>query len=248
MTRNALCTDYWRLLDHLEDAVRGEFRETHSDPPPLAHKVTEVIPEPVAPTAQRISTPARETPPLSDSSPFFLPEICRRCGMAMLSKRPVTGKGGEHPVLVVVLDPPSSSAEKGGVPLVSEEEEFARKWVAAIGLNDPDDVYFTNVIKCRPPGNRPPFPDESANCLQYLDRELDALKPRLLLAAGETAGKLVTGVDAPLSVLRKTTHRYRDIFTVVTWPPSLVLYDERLKRPVWEDLKILKGALDGPIR
>jgi DNA polymerase len=241
MRLKKLYTDYWQLLDHLEDAVRGEFRETHPEAPPF--------PEPVSAPAPEITTAVRGTEilPLTESAPFFLPDICRRCGISLIKKRPVAGRGSDNPKLVVVLDPPSAAAEKAGIPLVPEEEEFVIKWVGAIGLDYKKDVYLTNVIKCRPPGNRPPFPDESSCCLKYLDRELEALRPRLLLAAGETAGKLLTKLDAPIAVLRKTTHRYRDIFLMVTWPPSQVLYDERLKRPVWEDLKILKGQLDGPI-
>lgn len=237
MTRKTLYTEYWHLLDHLEDAVRGEFRETHSEPPSF-------------PETERGSLQESGVPPvlpLTENTPFFLPDICRKCGISMNKKRPVPGKGSAKPRLVVVLDPPSAAAERDGIPLIAEEMEFLSRWVDAIGLDMDSDVYLTNVIKCRPPGNRPPFPDEAACCLKYLDRELDALEPLLLLAAGETAGKLLSGVDAPLSSLRKTTHTFRDRFLVVTYPPSQVLYDERLKRPVWEDLKLLKGRLDGAV-
>lgn len=232
MTQKELYIKYWKILDHLEDSVRGEFRDHHPEPSQFPEMRLEKkdLPE------KRTGTPS--------SVDFSLSENCGRCPLSRQKKVPVPGIGSLKPLVMVVLDPPDHNAEKEGLPCIPSVRDFMDKWFESIRLNPAEDVYYTSVVKCRAPGNRPPFPDEAGRCLRSLEKELDDLKPKALFAAGEIAGKLLTGLDLPVPELRKTTHRFRDFFTLVTFPPGDVLVNPQLKRPVWEDLKNLRNWLD----
>jgi DNA polymerase len=145
---------------------------------------------------------------------------------------------------MIVLDPPSYKAEQEGRPLSGEELEFLGKWLEAIGLDTGRDIYLTNIMKCRVPGDRTPMPEEISGCMGIFGKEVDTVQPKSILVLSECGGRALSGLGLPVSGLRKTSYRYRGIFTLVSYPPSMVMEDQRLKRPVWEDLKNLRNYLD----
>jgi DNA polymerase len=232
MTDRKQFNQYWELVHLFEDSIRGEFRESHPDPPLFR----------ASPPAEKIDETSLPRQALSG------PELigkCGKCGIALARRKPVRGTGPVRPAVMIVLDPPSYSAEQEGQPLSGRERGFLGKWLEAIGLDAERDIYLTNIMKCRVPGDRTPMLSEISGCLGIFGEEVDSVQPKALLVLSECGGQALSGLGLPVSGLRKTSYQYRGVFTLVSYPPSMVLEDEGLKRPVWEDLKNLRNYLDG---
>ena len=108
-----------------------------------------------------------------------------------------------------------------------------------------EEVYICNVLKCRPPGNRDPAPEEVATCEPYLRRQIEIVQPRVICCLGRHAAHALLGTDAPLSRLRGTLHEYAGIPLIVTYHPAALLRNDRFKRPTWEDVKWVRRQYDG---
>ena len=115
--------------------------------------------------------------------------------------------------------------------------------IGSIGLAR-EAVYIANVVKCRPPQNRKPLPEEAAACLPYLHRQIALVKPRVLVALGGTAAEALLGVHQALGALRGRVHHYDDIPLVVTYHPAALLRNPNWKRPTWDDIRIARQLLD----
>lgn len=121
--------------------------------------------------------------------------------------------------------------------------QYLDKWLAAVGLDRATTCFIANVVKCRPPGNRDPQPEEVHACRGYLERQIALLRPRAILALGRFAAQTLTGSTQGIAILRSGTHEYQGIPLVATFHPSAVLRDNSLRAPVWDDLKRLKALL-----
>ena len=118
--------------------------------------------------------------------------------------------------------------------------------LASVGLSRKDSVYICNVIKCRPPGNRNPEAEEISTCAPYLRRQIELVKPEVILAVGTFAGRLLTGrSDTALGKLRGEIHAYEGVPLVVTYHPAALLRNGGWKRPTWDDLQLLRQVLEG---
>ncbi len=199
------------------------------------------------------SVPAKEalaSPPREDSahdSPLdrFHTEIqdCVRCALGPTRTRFVFGVGNPHADLMLIGEAPGREEDRQGIPFVGAAGELLTKILAAIGLAR-DEVYIANVLKCRPPNNRDPLPEEIATCRPYLEEQIRFISPRVLCALGRFAAHLLTGEEAPMSRLRGNTYAFGGAVVIPTYHPSALLRNPSLKRPTWEDMKRVRAELD----
>ena len=164
---------------------------------------------------------------------------CKRCRLAEGRTHIVFGDGNPQADLVFVGEGPGETEDRRGLPFVGRAGELLTKMIEK-GLGIPrSEVYICNVVKCRPPGNRTPLADEVAACSPFLDGQIAALKPRVIVALGKPAASLLLGRDVPITKVRGTWHDYHGIPLMPTFHPAYVLrrYTAENRRLVWEDLK-----------
>jgi DNA polymerase len=168
---------------------------------------------------------------------------CRACGLHSQRKQAVFGVGAEDAAWMFVGEGPGADEDELGDPFVGQAGKLLDSMLAAIGCQRGREVYIANVVKCRPPGNRTPTPDEAAACGPYLDRQIELVAPRLIVALGKTAATRLLGSEASLASLRGKVHRYRDIPVVVTYHPAYLLRSLPEKAKAWEDLLFARRTL-----
>lgn len=168
---------------------------------------------------------------------------CRRCGLGEQRQNPVFGEGSPTARLVVVGEAPGAEEDRTGRPFAGRSGELLTRMLAAIGLPR-EEVFISNVLKCRPPGNRSPRPDEAAACRPFLQAQLEVLDPPLLLALGAHAARLLLGTERGISALRGRFHTTPDGFRVMpTFHPAYLLRNPAAKREAWEDLQKVAAEL-----
>jgi uracil-DNA glycosylase family 4 len=168
---------------------------------------------------------------------------CRRCGLHKGRKHIVFGAGNPRARLVLVGEGPGYEEDLQALPFVGQAGQLLTKILQAIHL-DREDVYIANIIKCRPPGNRNPEPDEIAACLPFLQRQIRAIRPGLICALGTFAAQTLLQTHTPISRLRGHFHTYEDIPVLPTYHPAFLLRNPAKKRDVWEDMQKLQGAYE----
>jgi DNA polymerase len=155
----------------------------------------------------------------------------------------VPGEGNPKARLMLVGEGPGATEDQTGRPFVGQAGNLLNGILEAIGLRR-EDVYITNVVKCRPPQNRKPLPDEIAACIPYLYRQIELVKPKAILALGSTAAEGLLGVKKSLGELRGKVHRFGKIPLVVTYHPAALLRNPNWKKPTWDDVRIARQLLD----
>lgn len=165
------------------------------------------------------------------------------CGLCEHRKHAVPGEGSPQAKLVFVGEGPGATEDATGRPFVGQAGKLLDDIIEAIGLKR-GDVYITNVMKCRPPQNRKPLPDEIAACMPYLRRQLALLKPKVIVALGGTAGETLLDVRKSLGELRGKVHSYGGIPLIVTYHPAALLRNPNWKKPTWDDVRIARQLLD----
>lgn len=168
---------------------------------------------------------------------------CTRCPLCEGRTNAVPGEGNPAAGLMVVGEGPGEQEDLSGRPFVGRAGELLDKMLASIEIPRAE-AHIANVVKCRPPRNRAPLPDERAACLPYLYRQIALVKPRVLLALGTTAAESLLGVKRPLGELRLKVHRLDGIPLVVTYHPAALLRNPNWKRPAWDDVRIARQLLD----
>ena len=138
---------------------------------------------------------------------------------------------------------PGQTEDETGRPFVGRAGELLTRMIEAIELQR-DQVFIANVVKCRPPQNRKPLPDEIAACSPYLERQIGLIRPAVLVALGATAAEAMLGVKRSLADLRGRVHSYRGIPLVVTYHPAALLRNPNWKKPTWDDIRIARQLLD----
>ena len=161
---------------------------------------------------------------------------CQACGLCRERKQAVVGLGEANAPWLIIGDAPGNEEDDMGEPFVGPAGKLLDAMVKALGLTLGRDVYLTNVVKCRPPGNRPPQHLEVSACSPYLDRQIDLLQPKMILALGKTAITRLIGSDDTLNDLRGQVHTYRGIPVIATFHPSYLLLRLPEKLKAWEDL------------
>ena len=202
-----------------------------------------------APTPSTLMPTAPDLPPLApagDTLPRILEDIgdCRRCRLHEGRNKLVFGVGNPQAPLVFVGEGPGADEDAQGIPFVGRAGQLLTQMIENTAKREGipltrEDVYICNVVKCRPPGNRTPEPDEMEICGQFLYRQLLAIKPKALCALGGTAARALTGYKEGVTKLRGKWLQWRDIPLMITYHPSYLLrpYNQEAKREAWEDLK-----------
>ncbi|PKL07223.1 MAG: uracil-DNA glycosylase, partial [Spirochaetae bacterium HGW-Spirochaetae-7] len=170
---------------------------------------------------------------------------CMRCRLSAGRTNVVPGQGSARPLVMVIGEGPGAEEDRTGLPFVGPAGKLLDRMLESIGLSRQTNCFIGNIVKCRPPMNRDPAPDEQSACLPYLDRQIALLRPRAFLAVGRIPAQGLLGVKDGIGRLRGQTWQFRGVPLVATYHPSALLRDEALKRPAWEDLKLLRTLLDG---
>lgn len=169
---------------------------------------------------------------------------CTRCSLARTRNNVVPGMGVEHPDVLVIGEGPGADEDMQGLPFVGKAGILLDRMLAAIQLDRKTNCYIANIVKCRPPQNRVPYPEEQDSCFSFLEAQINILKPKMILCMGKTsAGKMLNN-DSPIGQIRGQFFEYNHIPLLVTYHPSALLRNEELKKPAWEDLKKFKARLD----
>ena len=168
---------------------------------------------------------------------------CTRCKLHTLGRTQVVfGVGNPEADLMFVGEAPGADEDEQGIPFIGRAGQLLTKIIEAIDLKR-DDVYIANIIKCRPPQNRNPDPDEVATCEPFLFRQIDVIKPKVIVALGKYAAQTLLRVDTPISRLRGRVFDYRGAQLIPTFHPAYLLRNPSSKREVWEDMKLVKRLL-----
>ncbi|MDA8427621.1 MAG: uracil-DNA glycosylase, partial [Treponema sp.] len=171
---------------------------------------------------------------------------CTRCRLAETRTKAVPGQGVESPLVMVIGEGPGAEEDERGLPFVGPAGQLLDKMLASVGLDRGRNCFISNLVKCRPPGNRDPESDERAACEPYLRRQIALLRPRALLCLGRVAAQALLGTSEGIGALRGRWMSFEDLPLLATYHPSALLRDEALKRPAWEDLKLLRDFLASP--
>lgn len=170
-------------------------------------------------------------------------EDCTRCPLYKTAKNAVPGTGDPDADFMCVGEAPGANEDETGHPFVGQAGGLLTKILAAIDLTR-EQVFITNVLKHRPPGNRNPQNDEVEACSPYLVRQIQMVKPKVILALGTFAAQTLLNTRTPIGKLRGAVHRYYGIPLVVTYHPAALLRNPAWKRPTWEDVKLARHVLD----
>jgi len=175
---------------------------------------------------------------------------CATCALAATRTHSVPGEGVENPLVMVIGEGPGADEDASGRPFVGKAGQLLDKMLASIALSRDKNCYIANMVKCRPPENRDPEPEELAACFPFLEQQIALLRPRIILCAGRVAAQSLLKTSQGVNALRGTRASFtpagggETIPVICTFHPSAILRDESLKRPAWEDLKLLKSYLE----
>ena len=241
------------LLDNVEDyyttgtrrPAEARTRVVVSEPPVIGGAAAPEAPAPSAAPAPPAAAPAATSP--EDTLTQVAAEVsaCQLCGLCQTRINTVLGEGVLQPQVMVIGEGPGRDEDLSGRPFVGAAGKYLDRWLAAIDMDRSRNAYIANVVKCRPPNNRDPAPDESAACMPYLRRQIGALRPRALLSVGRIASQLLTGSSIGIGAMRGQVYSFQPdggepIPLVVTYHPSGVLRNPSLREPVWDDLRTLQ--------
>ncbi|MGZ5596635.1 MAG: uracil-DNA glycosylase [Usitatibacter sp.] len=168
---------------------------------------------------------------------------CTACGLCRQRKQAVFGVGSRAGPWLFVGEGPGADEDELGEPFVGQAGRLLDSMLAAIGIKRGREAYIANVVKCRPPGNRTPTAEEALACAPFLDRQIELIAPRLIVALGKTAATRLLGTEASVASLRGKVHDYRGTPVVVTYHPSYLLRSLPEKAKAWEDLVFARRAL-----
>jgi DNA polymerase len=174
---------------------------------------------------------------------------CARCPELAVSRtQTVFGVGPTDPDLCFIGEAPGGDEDRQGEPFVGAAGQLLNKIIAACGMKR-EEVYICNILRCRPPGNRPPKPQESTNCREWLDGTLDLVRPKFICCLGATAAQNLLGVKTPIGRMRGKFYEYRGIPVLCTYHPASLLPSRspEKKKDVWEDMKLLLQRMGKPI-
>ena len=167
---------------------------------------------------------------------------CESCRLFRGRTSVVFGSGDPDADLMFIGEGPGAEEDRRGLPFVGAAGELLTKIIEAIDLTR-DRVYITNIVKCRPPGNRDPLPDEAAACRGYLERQIALVQPEVIVALGRVAAQALLGTDLPLGRMRGRWATVQGVPTMVTYHPAALLRNRAWKRPTWEDMQAVRDRL-----
>lgn len=220
---NEQLSEIIEIINDAEDMIKGGWKTVHAE--------TLINTQPTL-TTESIEAVAAEI------------KACKACGLYAGRNCAVPGMGVINPAVMFIGEGPGAEEDKTGIPFIGRAGQYLDKWVNAIGLNRKEHCFIGNIIKCRPPGNRDPFPEEIAACRPFLTRQLQIIKPTLIITLGRFASQVICESNEGIGRLRGKTHSYMGIPVVPTYHPSAVLRNPGLRSAVWDDLKRAKDLLN----
>jgi DNA polymerase len=167
---------------------------------------------------------------------------CTRCRLSEGRHKVVFGSGNPNAELMLIGEGPGAEEDRQGLPFVGPAGELLTKIIQAIDLQR-DDIYIANVVKCRPPGNRDPQPDEVTACRGFLEKQIALVQPRVIVALGKVAAQALLGNESPIGQMRGRWYRIHGVPAMVTYHPAALLRNQALKRPTWEDMQQVRDRL-----
>jgi len=170
---------------------------------------------------------------------------CRSCELCKTRTNTVFGVGDEQANWLLVGEAPGAEEDARGEPFVGQAGRLLDNMLASIGLKRGANVYIANVLKCRPPGNRNPNPSEVAQCAPHLQRQIELIRPKLIIAMGRFAAQALLDTGATIGSLRGKLHRYRGVPLIVTYHPAYLLRSLPEKAKAWEDLCFARRTMAG---
>lgn len=251
------------LTELYRQPVDGQFAAQFASAPPQTARSEPALREPPIPAPQsdfngeESTIPARKAPSASPSVVAAAPPAdraaalqilqedigeCTRCALHKGRHTIVFGQGDPNARLMFVGEGPGADEDAQGLPFVGRAGQLLNNMIAAMGLNR-EQVYIANVVKCRPPNNRTPEPDEANTCVPFLLRQIEVIRPQVLVALGATAATYLLGQRQPLAALRGRIHSLRGTSLIVTYHPAYLLRDPRQKKEAWADLQIAMREL-----
>lgn len=169
--------------------------------------------------------------------------VCDACPLSMGRTHAVPGEGVLDPLVMIVGEGPGYHEDREGRPFVGKAGQYLDRWLTAIGLARDRNVFIANIVKCRPPNNRDPLPEESDACAPYLREQIALVRPRIIVTVGRISTRILSGATQGITRIHGSFYRYEGIPLVPTFHPSAVLRNPAYRRPVWEDLKRVRNWL-----
>lgn len=229
------------------ELVRGDLKNLQR----LTGQISPDTPQPGAGQMGRMESP-HEAPVKSPSIVSGLAQVravmgeCTRCPLHQGRRNIVFGKGAENAELMIIGEGPGAEEDRQGLPFVGRAGKLLDRMLAAVGLKT-SQVYITNIVKCRPPGNRDPKADEVAACRPFLEEQIQAVSPKIICTLGKPAAGALLGNQAPISALRGNWHRFKGVPVLPMFHPAFLLRQPERKGLAYQDLKALVKALgQGP--
>ena len=230
----------------VEETAAHGHGHAHGAGPAVSPSAGVVLEEPV-----RVPVPGSSPSPRPGLDPVRALNVlrddalaCTRCGLRQGATQVVFGDGLATAEVVVVGEAPGADEDRTGVPFVGKAGKMLDLLLESVGFPR-ERVYICNVLKCRPPGNRDPQPNEVHECSPWLKRQIELIRPRVILAVGRFAAQTLTNSDAPMNRLRGRVHAYEGTPLVATYHPSYLLRTPGDVRKCWEDLQLLRRTFDG---
>jgi uracil-DNA glycosylase family 4 len=241
---------------HLESLRAAGVEWLPNEPPPARTTSLPVVDEP-APVQRGLlglgEAPAAPEALTLDQRKAALAALarrvagCTRCpALASTRTQTVFGTGALDPELCFVGEAPGADEDRLAEPFVGAAGQLLNRIIVACGMKR-EEVYICNILRCRPPGNRTPQPDEAANCREYLDATLDLVRPKYVCCLGACAAQNLLGTQLSVGRLRGRFHDFRGMTVLVTYHPAYLLRNESAKKDVWEDMKKLLAHMGRPV-
>ena len=171
---------------------------------------------------------------------------CTKCSLHKTRTRTVPGQGNSRPDILFIGEAPGADEDQQGLAFVGAAGQLLTKMIRAMGLTR-EEVFIANILKCRPPNNRPPLPDEMATCMPYLKEQIQALKPKVIVALGATAVKGLLQLETGITRLRGHWHTFEGIDLMPTFHPAYLLRNPPAKKEAWADLQAVLARLGRPV-
>ena len=253
-------------FDHLYPPAEAigatEVRDSAAadEAPPDGSPRLEEAGSPELPATEQVSESLPQDPrtllPATEGSASLAPDVrllrleevrtlsqgCRACRLCERRNTVVFGSGDPNADLMFIGEGPGAEEDRQGLPFVGAAGELLTKIIGAIDLRR-DQVYIANMVKCRPPSNRDPAPDEVAACRAYVEHQIDLVQPKIIVALGRIAAQALLQSNESLGRLRGRWHEVRGVQVRTTYHPAALLRYEKYKRPTWEDMKVVRGRL-----
>jgi uracil-DNA glycosylase family 4 len=170
---------------------------------------------------------------------------CTACALHQTRTQTVFGVGDENADWMLIGEAPGAEEDRLGDPFVGQAGKLLDNMLGSLGMNRRENVYIANVLKCRPPGNRNPEPEEVAKCSPFLQKQIGLIRPKLIVAMGRFAAQTLLATDASIASLRGKVHQYQGVPLIVTYHPAYLLRNLPDKAKAWEDLVFARKTMAG---